>query len=72
MNIFKKKSSDPETKGLQVTVNHKLINKDQAAVFTEMVKDAVKILVVGSIVAVAAGLTLNLGADFVAQKLNLP
>ena len=72
MNLFKKKSSDPETKGLQVTVHHKLINKDQADVFTAMMKDAVKIIVIGSVVAVAAGLTLNLGADFVAQKLNLP
>ena len=35
MNLFKKKSSDPETKGLQVTVNHKLINTDQAGIFTE-------------------------------------
>ena len=72
MNLFKKKSSDPETKGLQVTVNHKLINTDQAEVFTEMVKDTVKIIEIGAIVTIAAGLTLNLGADFVAQKLNLP
>ena len=72
MNLFKKKSSDPETKGLQVTVNHKLINTNQAEVFTEMVKDTVKIIAIGAIVTIAAVLTLNLGADFVAQKLNLP
>lgn len=72
MPTFKKKSTDPETKGLQITVHHKLINKDQADVFTALMKDAVKIIVIGSVVAVAAGLTLNLGADFIAQKLNLP
>ena len=37
-----------------------------------MVKDTVKIIAIGAIVTIAAGLTLNLGADFVAQKLNLP
>ena len=71
MPLFKK-SSDSETKGLQVTVNHKLITKDQADHFTNMVKEAVKIIVIGSVVAVAAGLTLNIGATYIEQKLNLP
>lgn len=64
MGLFKSSKTESSEKGLQVRVKHELINTDQAEVFTEMVKEAVKILVIGVVITTASALTLKLGADY--------
>ena len=72
MGLFKKNSTEPSKKGLQVKVNHELINKDQAEVFTHMVKETVKILVIGAVIATAAAFTMKFGSEYLADKLIQP
>ena len=64
MSLFKKNSTETSEKGLQVRVKHELINKDQAEVFTNMVKETVKILAIGIVLTTVSALTLKLGADY--------
>ncbi len=64
MGLFKTSKTEPSEKGLQVRVKHELINKDQAEVFTEMVKETVKIIAIGIVFTTVSALTLKLGSDY--------
>ena len=73
MKLFKKNSATPsEKKGLQVQVNHKIIDADQAEIFTHMVKEAVKIIVVGALITTAAAFTLKFGSEYLTDRLIRP
>lgn len=72
MGLFKNTTTDSEKKGLQVQVNHKLIDEKQADVFTHMVKEAVRIIVIGALVTTAAAFTLKFGSEYLADKLIQP
>jgi hypothetical protein len=71
MGLFKHSTPDSsETKGLQVHVNHKLIDQDQANIFTATVKETVKIIVVASVLTVLAAVTLKSGAEVAVHNLT--
>lgn len=58
-----KKDKTAPAKGIPVVVHHELINADQAEVFVNMMKDTVKIIVVGAVITIAAGVLARTGMN---------
>ena len=72
MGLFKNTTSETSKKGLQVQVNHKLIDQDQADTFTHMVKETVKILAIGIVITTASALALKFGSEYLTDRLIQP
>ena len=73
MGLFHRdKTETSDKKGLKLQVNHKLIDDDQAAVFTAMVKETVKILVIGALITTAAAFSMKFGTEYLTDKLIQP
>lgn len=73
MGLIRKNPTEPsEKKGLKVQVNHKLIDKEQAEIFTSIVKETVKVLVIGALITTAAAFTMKFGTEYISRQLDLP